>query len=360
MKKEVSRYTSGQYKPELVEKITGYNELGEPKFKPITDKFANKKPLTGAVVKKSEPSIATTHPLPKITPKKMPSLTDPLNIRPSLPTTIKTIPTPPKMPVEQPFSSKYATESGKSPLLDKLKADELDSFNASVLKKQQDKEEQKRITSAKSKLDSIQAEIKKLQKEQGLFGTKNASKIATLFNQSQALKLEANPKFTRFIQSASSGAYGAIADMQPDALGKGTSQAFKTVGALPGYESSDVLGKVAQGVASYMGAGAVVKAVPAIANAAGIFGKFGTNVISKLPGGASLVGKVGAEETAKFVGQQGVDFLIDRIVQEPQAVFKAIKEDDSLGEYAKGALERSALDILFNISIGAGGEKVSQ
>jgi len=74
--------------------------------------------------------------------------------------------------------------------------------------------------------------------------------------------------------------------------------------------------------------------------------------IDKLGKGSKLGQLVGQSKKAKFAAAQGADLLADVIIQTPQEAFDAIKNDDSLGEFAKTTLTNRAWDIAINAVIG--------
>lgn len=344
-KAEMNKYTTGDYKPELVEKATGYTELGAPKFKPITDKFATKKVLASpniAAQKSAVVNVANAPKLPGIMPDFLNPKQSPVKVAQNL-------------PAKPLLTNGLASAIGKSPALEqfKIKPGEV-KIDPKIEAKRVEKE---RKVKAKAEYKGMLQEMIKL----------NAVKNKTPEQMARSKQLSGDlirkqgevDAMDFGIASKVPGvldAFGAIGESK----GLPTGEAVDIAREQKDFRTGEVLGTIGTQLATYAAAGKVIKAIPAVAKVAGVFGQLGTNLISKLPGVSGLVAKLGAENTAKFIGQQGVDFLIDRVVQEPQAVFKAIEEDQTLDEYGKGLLKRGALDIVFNLAIGAGGEVVGK
>jgi len=85
--------------------------------------------------------------------------------------------------------------------------------------------------------------------------------------------------------------------------------------------------------------------------------------INKIIDGLSATSKVGAmlggSKLATFGAKQGADLLADIIVQTPAEVMRAIKNDDSLGEFAKDTLINRGVDIVINGIMGGAVELIT-
>lgn len=98
------------------------------------------------------------------------------------------------------------------------------------------------------------------------------------------------------------------------------------------YKAGQITGAIAQQATLYGAANAAVKAL---------------GVGSKLANTLNV-----GEKTGQFIGTQAADLLVDTMVQTPQEVYRAVKEDQTLGEATKDMALNRLLDVGINLAIG--------
>ena len=180
---------------------------------------------------------------------------------------------------------------------------------------------------AKQESDRITQRINELKREQGVFGTRNLAEIAELNRQRTSQTLQAKPEIAGFLEGASAGLQSkAVENLKPE-----LQQGFQQATQEEGFKQGQLSGTIARNISQYAVLGGLLK---------------GSQIGQKILGGA------GASTGRRILGQQGVDLLIDTIVQSPDEYFEAIREDKTIGQAAKDFAINRGIDVLFNVAIG--------
>lgn len=145
---------------------------------------------------------------------------------------------------------------------------------------------------------------------------------------------------------------------------KGAETAFGLAASIPGVSDSEGLQALKEGQSKAFKVPftdievGTVDLGKGIGDLAGMLASYGVaNNASKATGlGKALTGQIGKviknPRAAEFASTQVIDFMIDKLVQEPGEIKRATEQGLSVDEYLEGLKNRSIVDVAFNLAIG--------
>ena len=370
MKTEVAKYTTGKFDPKQLQKSTGrFTELGEPILKPqAKDKFSGD--VVKGFVSKGVPittkqladraeqrdsgidstkdqatPIIGKRNLPQIKPKidsDVQKRTGKLSGTQIKETELVKKPTAlavaretmtPQLPKFQGqkitgtlgLDSKHPEQRAEEARVEKFRIDAglTDSLKVAQAKVE-GQESEVRQRQAKGRLTAIENEVRDILRVAKTKPTQEQKdKLNKLSQEMMAIQGTANPKGVAIGEALSFGMAQPILEATTKPLGLDTTQVFEDARKEKGYTSTKLITDLGMQVGMYGAVNKIIKSVSALQ-------KFGGTML----------------------GKQGIDLLADAIVQTPQEVLRAVRNDDTASTFVKDWVANRALDVAINGALG--------
>lgn len=204
------------------------------------------------------------------------------------------------------------------------------SLSAQAADKRRKEEEAMRKKEAEARLKELEKRQRELVKSQGMKSPANydpavRSEIQRIADERMALQAQTRPGAQGFVE-------GVALNMTRDAIdsisGPQARAAREQTRETTPYKAMNVVGNLTTQAGIYGAANSAVKAL---------------GIGSKAAGGSAL---------KAFAGAQGIDLLLDTMIQTPQEIFRAVREDKTLSETAKEIGVNRLIDVGINLAIG--------